>query len=223
MHYETGQFDATRPSRHRRARSGAERRHFGGALRFRSRPLRADLLRSAYRYTRHKHDAEDLVQETYARAWMNYESYEQGTNIRAWMSRIMVNIWMNAHRKSTRRVQETLAGSFTEQDYFAGVLSATPSAEDVALQGQTDDAVKQCFGALPSGFQSVVFYADVCQYPLKDVAEIACIPLGTAMSRRHRAHRRLRAALISSGHQRRAETDAGSRPGPDGGEDVVSP
>ncbi len=169
-------------------------------------PIRADLLHAAYRYTRNKHDAEDLIQETYARAWKKFGTFEQGTNVRAWMSRIMVNIWIDTHRRTTRRVQETLAGSFWEEEHAGEALTATPSAEDVALQDHTDDVLKQCVGTLPMGFQSVIFYADVCQYSMRDVAAIERIPLGTAMSRRHRAHHRLRAQLISSGHEGRGES-----------------
>lgn len=174
-------------------------------------PLRADLLRTASRYTRNRYDAEDLVQETYARAWTRIETFQPGSNMRAWMSRIMVSIWIDMYRRSTRGVSETPVGSLWEEHSAHG-LTATPSAEDVWLQNHADPALEHCLGTLPMPAQAVVFYADVCQLSLKDVAAIERIPLGTVMSRRHRAHRHLRAQLIAGGHHRREERDGSTGP-----------
>jgi RNA polymerase sigma-70 factor, ECF subfamily len=190
-------------------------------------PLRAELLRTAHGYTRNRHDAEDLVQETYARAWSRFGLFEPGTNIRAWLSRIMINLWMNSHRRKTRRVPETLAGSFSDEEHFAPTSAVTPSAEDTVLRDYPGDAVTHFIGMLPSSTQTILYYADVCQFPLKDVAAMAGVPLGTAMSRRHRAHGRLRAQLTSGSHEGSrdcgASTDSCSTSRSAGGEPVVGP
>ena len=165
--------------------SETDRTDSGDSFAVEALPLRPYLLRVAYRYTRNAVDAEDLVQETYLRAWTSYGTYRPGTNIRAWLVRILVNCWVNNYRKSTRSVREALADSlFHESSIHA--LSTTPSAEDVALREHIDEAVTRCLAALPTRFQSVIFYADICDYTLMEVAAIEDIPLGTAMSRRHR-------------------------------------
>ena len=188
-------------------------------------PLRAELLRVAYGHTRNRSDAEDLVQETYARAWSKYDMFEPGTNIRAWMSRIMINLWMNSHRRKTRRVPETLAGSLSDEGHFAQSSAVTPSAEDTVLRDYPGDAVTHFIGMLPISTQAILYYADVCQYPLKDVAAMAGVPLGTVMSRRHRAHGRLRAQLASGSREGCADcgasTDSGSTTHSAEGEPVV--
>ncbi len=171
-------------------------------------PLRPYLQRVAYRYTRSRIDAEDLVQETYLRAWAGFGTYEAGTNIRAWLVRILVNVWMTNHRRSARRVQETLIGCLSEES-AAHPLPVTPSAEDVVLWHHPDEVVKQCLAVLPMSYRVAIYYVDICQYPLKDVAAIEGIPLGTAMSRRHRGLRRLRVHLAANGvHGTAAIADA---------------
>ncbi|WP_197381707.1 RNA polymerase sigma factor [Mycolicibacterium mengxianglii] len=168
-------------------------------------PLRAVLLRVAQHYTKNSYDAEDLVQETYAKAWAHFDSFEPDSNIRAWMMRILVNTWINGHRRTESRPKEALTGSFTDAHVTAARLVA-PSAEDKALQLIPDEVLRDYIRALPTTFQAALFYADVCQYRLKEVAEIERVPLGTAMSRVHRARRRLRSQLLC--HDHGADPDA---------------
>ena len=160
-------------------------------------PLWAELERAARRHTRNSHDAEDLVQETMGKAWARFESFEPGSNLRAWMHRIMVNTWISAHRRSDCRPQEWLTDSFTDTQLAAanGRIGKMPSAEESALEWWPDTALRQAFEALPNNLQTAVYYVYVCQYPFKEIARMEGIPVGTVMSRIHRARRQLRVSL----------------------------
>ena len=160
-------------------------------------PLWAELERAARRYTRNSYDADDLVQETMAKAWAGFESFEPGSNLRAWMHRIMVNTWISAHRRSERRPQEWLTDSFTDMQLAAanGRIGNVPSAEERALEWWPDTDIRQAFEALPNNLQTAVYYVYVCQYPYKEIARMEGIPVGTVMSRIHRARRQLRVSL----------------------------
>jgi RNA polymerase sigma-70 factor (ECF subfamily) len=159
--------------------------------------LRDELVRAARRYAKNAHDAEDLVQETYAKAWAGIESFEPGTNLRAWLFRIMVNTWISSHRRAERRPQETLTDSFTDAQLGADGqrFDTAPSAEHQALQRMPDDRVGQAIRSLNPTLQRAVYYADVCQLAYREIAELESIPLGTVMSRIHRARRLLREVL----------------------------
>lgn len=161
--------------------------------------LRDELSRAARRYTANAHDAEDLVQETYIRAWAGFDSFQPGSNLRAWMFRIMVNTWISAHRRSQRRPQETLTDSITDAQLMAesGRGHTAPSAEAQALQLLPNGDLARAFQSLPESLQSAVFYAYVCQLAYQEIADLERIPVGTVMSRLHRARRQLRAALQS--------------------------
>ena len=178
------------------SREAAELRFASDAL-----PLREELLRIARRYAPNIHDAEDLVQETYVKAWLAFESCTPGYNLRAWMLRIMVNTWIDNHRKTQRRPQEVLAGSVTDEDLSIDRpgYCLSPSAEETALETMPNDLLRQSIHSLPAALQSALFYADVCQFPVRQIAEIECIPMGTVMSRLYRARRRLRSALSETG------------------------
>jgi RNA polymerase sigma-70 factor (ECF subfamily) len=161
-------------------------------------PLRAELGRAALRYTHNAHDAEDLVQETFAKAWAGFGSFDPGTNLRAWMFRIMVNAWISSHRRSERRPRETLTESFTDAQLMAESrrFHTAPSAESQALLLLPDGELRRAFQTLPATLQSVVYYADICQLAYREIADVERIPLGTVMSRLHRARRQLRSALM---------------------------
>jgi RNA polymerase sigma-70 factor, ECF subfamily len=161
--------------------------------------LRDELTRAARRYTANAHDAEDLVQETYVRAWAGFESFQPGTNLRAWMFRIMVNTWISAHRRSQRRPRETLTDAITDAQLMAESQRhhTAPSAESQALQLLPNGDLARAFQALPESLQLAVYYAYVCQLAYQEIADLQRIPLGTVMSRLHRARRQLRAALRS--------------------------
>jgi RNA polymerase sigma-70 factor (ECF subfamily) len=169
-------------------------------------PFWTELERAARRYTRNSYDAEDLVQETMAKAWAGLESFEPGSNLRAWIHRIMVNTWISAHRRSERRPQEWLTDAFTDTQLAAanGRIGNVPSAEEHALEWWPDTEIRQAFEALPHNLQTAVYYVYVCQYPYKEIARMEGIPVGTVMSRIHRARRQLRVSLcgVTSEHGR---------------------
>ena len=202
--------------------SAAARHELDGATRARLEqrftneafPLRAELMRIARRYAASIHDAEDLVQDTFVKAWLSFESCTPGSNLRAWMVRIMVNTWIDNHRKTQRRPREVLAGSVTDAQVSIDrqLRAVVPSAEETALTHLPNHVLQQCIRSLPFALQSALFYADVCQFPVKQIAEIESIPLGTVMSRLHRARSGLRSALAEEttpGLQRQGRSGSG--------------
>jgi RNA polymerase sigma-70 factor (ECF subfamily) len=166
-------------------------------------PLHAELERAARRHTQNVDDAQDLVQETFVKAWAAYDSFDPGSNARAWMHRIMVNTWIGAYRRAERRPQESLVGSFTDPDLAVDNRRshAGPSAEENALEWWPNSVIRQAIQALPERMQHVVYYADVCQYSYKEIAQMDNIPVGTVMSRIYRARARLRVALADFARQ----------------------
>jgi RNA polymerase sigma-70 factor (ECF subfamily) len=155
------------------------------------------LERAARGYTKNLQDAEDLVQETYAKAWAGFDSFDSGTNLRAWMYRIMVNTWISTHRKVQRRPQESLTEEFNDAQLAAESRRspAVASAEAQALTRLPNGDIARAMRTLPQTLQAAVYYADICQLPYREIAAIEGIPLGTVMSRVHRARRQLRLAL----------------------------
>lgn len=153
-------------------------------------PLQTDLLRAARRHTRNLQDAEDLVQETYTKAWTGFHSYTPGTNLRAWMLRIMVNTWISTHRKVQSRPPEILTDDITDAHAIAA-----PSTEFEVLIRAIDPDVRRAVQSLPARLQATLFYADVCELPHKEIAALTGVPVGTVMSRVHNARKRLRSAL----------------------------
>ena len=162
-------------------------------------PLREELSRAARRYTANAHDAEDLVQETFAKAWAGFDSFEDGTNLRAWMFRIMVNCWISGHRRTQRRPVEALTDAITDAQLMSDGRRrhTTESAETQALQSIPDKELVRALQTLPATLQTLVVDAYVHQLAYQEIADLRRIPLGTVMSRLHRARRRLRAALGS--------------------------
>ena len=155
-------------------------------------PLVDQLYRAALRYTRTPADAEDLVQETMAKAYAGFHSFRAGTNLRAWLYRIMTNTWISSYRTAQRRPDEVLSADVTD----VRLSAATPSAELAALDAMGDDEVLDALRALPEGQRMVVYYADVEGFRYKEIAAIMDMPLGTVMSRLHRGRKNLRALLI---------------------------
>jgi RNA polymerase sigma-70 factor (ECF subfamily) len=160
-------------------------------------PVRAELERAARRYTKNFHDAEDLVSETYAKAWAAFDSFQDGTNVRAWMHRILTNAWIDGYRRAESRPREALTDSFTDAQLGSAAtrFDATISPEEHKMHQVPSDAVLIAMRGLPASHQAALFYADVCDLPFKTIAQLAGIPLGTVMSRTHRARRRLETAL----------------------------
>ena len=155
------------------------------------------LYSAALRMTRKPADAEDLVQETYLKAYRSYGSFREGTNLRAWLYRILTNTYINSYRTAQRR-PETTDVEDVEDLYLYRRLAESGderSAEDEALDRFTDEDVKRALEALPEAFRIAVLLADVEGFSYKEISEITDVPIGTVMSRIHRGRRALQKAL----------------------------
>jgi len=186
-----------------------EPEHFGGAAidesdaeltaRFErdAIPLLDQLYGGARRMTRNPADAEDLVQNTMLKAYTGFRSFRQGTHLQAWLFRIMHNTWISDYHKTRRRPIEQLSGQLTDWPQCADWqrFLGCRAAEVEALEALPDSEIVEALHALPHSLRMTVYYAYVCGYPYKEVAEIMGIPIGTVMSRLHRARRRLRMLL----------------------------
>ncbi len=157
------------------------------------------LYSAALRMTRNPADAEDLVQETYLRAYRGFGGFTEGTNLRAWLYRILTNTYINSYRAARRR-PEVADVEDVEDLYLYHRLAAADgtlnrSAEEEALASFTDDEVKAAIESLPEAFRMAVLLADVEGFSYKEIAEITEVPIGTVMSRIHRGRRALQKAL----------------------------
>jgi len=159
------------------------------------------LYAGAMRMTRNPSDAEDLVQETYLKAYRGYGGFEAGTNLKAWLFRILTNTYINRYRQQQRRPDESADVDDVEDFYLyrrlGGVDQARigQSAEDQVLELFTEDEVKHALESLPDSFRMAVLLADVEGFAYKEIAEILDIPIGTVMSRLHRGRKALQKAL----------------------------
>jgi RNA polymerase sigma-70 factor (ECF subfamily) len=170
-------------------------------------PLRAELLRAAMRMTRRPSDAEDLVQDTLVRAYRSFGTLRPDTNTRAWMYQILKNTWINNHRTAQRRVTEVPVEEFGEETAALPSVG-TVSAEATFLAAQPDSEVQSAMAALSDEFRMVVYLADIEGHPYAVVAEMMGTPLGTVMSRLHRARGQLRVQLGGTVRRRRLVTAA---------------
>ena len=153
---------------------------------------------AALRMTRNPSDAEDLVQETMARAYVGMRNFTPGTNVRAWLYRILTNTFINSCRKRSREPAQTLRAEFEQLlDARDGVGQPVRSAESEALDRVGESEVMQALMELPEGFRAAIYLADVEGYPYRDVAEMLEIPIGTVMSRLHRGRGKLRKKLAN--------------------------
>jgi RNA polymerase sigma-70 factor (ECF subfamily) len=162
-------------------------------------PLRDLLYRRAFRMSHNHADAEDLVQETVKKAYTHFDSFRSGTNLNAWLLRILTNTYINGYRQKRRRpVQystEHLTDQYLTEANARSAASALRSAEDHALDLLPDNDIKAAMQALPSQFREVVYYADVEGLRYKEIAALTNTPQGTVMSRLHRGRQRLRTLL----------------------------
>ena len=160
-------------------------------------PLLPNLYSAALRMTRNPADAEDLVQETYLRAYRGFSGFEEGTNLRAWMYRILTNTFINSYRKKQREPVTVQEDDLDEWYLFdkLGESGVEPSAEAEVIRSMPDEDVQKALEALPEGFRLAVLLADVEGFSYKEIAEILGIPIGTVMSRLHRGRRALEKAL----------------------------
>ncbi len=172
-------------------------------------PLLPNLYSAALRMTRNPADAEDLVQETYLRAYRGFSGFEEGTNLRAWMYRILTNTFINSYRKKQREpvtVQEDDLDEWYLYDKL-GESGVEPSAEAEVIRSMPDEDVQRALEALPEGFRLAVLLADVEGFSYKEIAEILGIPIGTVMSRLHRGRRALEKALWETVRERGLVSD----------------
>lgn len=168
-------------------------------------PFIDQLYGAALRMTRNPSDAQDLVQETFVKAFSAFESFQQGTNLRAWLYRILTNTFINSYRKKQR---EPFQGTIDElEDWQMGgatsqTATASRSAEAEAIDHLPDSAVKDALQSIPEDFRLAVYFADVEGFPYKEIAEIMKTPVGTVMSRLHRGRRMLRELLADYAEER---------------------
>ncbi len=165
------------------------------------------LFSTAVRMTRNRADAEDLVQETYMKAWRAYDSYEEGTNLRAWLFRIMTNTYINRYNAKMRRPTETELDDVEELYLYRrlGTIDQSrmsASAEDQMMELFTDDEVKNAIEELPEAFRMPLLLSDVDGFSYKEIAEMLDVPIGTVMSRLHRGRKAMQKRLYEFAKER---------------------
>ena len=165
-------------------------------------PLMSSLYSGALRMTRNPADADDLVQETYLRAFRGFGGFQEGTNLKAWMYRILTNTYINSYRAKQRRPDETDLDEVEDLYLYRrlGGLEAARSgrsAEDELMDTFSEAEVKTAIEELPENFRMAVLLADVEGFSYKEIAEILDIPIGTVMSRLHRGRKALQKKLYN--------------------------
>lgn len=157
-------------------------------------PLMGALSRAARRYTSSKADAEDLLQETMIRAYNGFQGFKEGTNLRAWLFRILKNTWISTHRRRQTRPDEVLVAEFTEST-SSRAAAAHVSAETEVLTLVGDSRLRAALATVSETTRQMMYYADVAGYRNREIAEIMGVPIGTVMSRLHRGRRRVKDLL----------------------------
>ncbi|MDO5097580.1 MAG: sigma-70 family RNA polymerase sigma factor [Corynebacterium sp.] len=161
-------------------------------------PLLDQLYSGALRMTRNPADAEDLVQETYVKAFQAFDSFKAGTNLKAWLFRIMTNSYINSYRKKQRQPIQSSTEDVTDYQLLDSTTHQAvglESAEVVALRNIPDQTIIDAMNTLSADYRMVVYYADVAGLAYKEIADITGTPVGTVMSRLHRGRKQLRNAL----------------------------
>jgi RNA polymerase sigma-70 factor (ECF subfamily) len=161
-------------------------------------PLLSEMYAAALRLTRNPTDAEDVLQETYLRAYRGFGTFKEGTNLRAWLYRILTNAFINTYRKRQREPQTVSDDEVPEWFLYEklGGEAAEASAEAEVLERLPDEDVQEALAALPEQFRLAVLLADVEGFSYKEIAEILEVPIGTVMSRLHRGRRALEKRLV---------------------------
>jgi RNA polymerase sigma-70 factor (ECF subfamily) len=168
-------------------------------------PMLPSLYGAAMRLTRNPADAEDLIQETYLRAFRGFAGFQEGTNLKAWLYRILTNSFINTYRKKQREPQ-TVDGPDDLDEWYLfdrlGAQNVEVSAESEVLDRMPDEDVKRALESIPENFRMAVLLADVEGFSYKEIAEIMDVPIGTVMSRLHRGRKALEKALWDTAKER---------------------
>ena len=175
------------------------------------------LYSAAMRMTRNPADAEDLVQETYLKAYRAYHTFEEGTNLKAWLYRILTNTYINKYRKESRRPSEVDLGSVEDLYLYRRIGSeesadAARTTEDRVLDGLVESDIKSAVENLPENFRLPVLLADLEGFSYKEIAEILDIPIGTVMSRLHRGRKAMQKVLWEYAQERGLLPEGAEKP-----------
>ena len=157
------------------------------------------LYSTALRLTRNTVEAEDLVQDTYMRAFRFYDKFQQGTNFRAWIFKILTNTFINNYRKKARTPHqvefEKVSFSIENQDQYDGPTEWKPEYDEAEFEDMFDDDIKHALDKLSEEFRMIILLADIQGLSYKEISKIADIPIGTVMSRLFRGRRMLQRSL----------------------------
>lgn len=163
------------------------------------------LYAAALRYTKNPTDAEDLVQDTYAKAFVSFHQFQEGTNLKAWLYRILTTTFINNYRKDQRRPLQSNGGEVEDWQLYDAASHTSDqgrSAEDEVLDNIADVDIKSALAAMPEEFRMAVYLADVEGFSYKEIADIIGVPTGTVMSRLHRGRKLLRESLADYAKER---------------------
>jgi RNA polymerase sigma-70 factor, ECF subfamily len=175
-------------------------------------PLMPQLYGAALRWTRNPSDAEDLVQETFAKAFVAWAKFEQGTNLKAWLFRIMTNTHINLYNKRNKDQAKTALDDLEDWQIGQGesiTSISTRSAEAEAMDNLPSGVIKEALDQIPDEFRMVVYYAVVEGLPYAEIADVMGTPVGTVMSRLHRGKKLLKSLLSDYASQEGYRVEAG--------------
>lgn len=158
-------------------------------------PFLDQLYGAALRLTRNPADAEDLVQQTFMRAFAAFDRFEQGTNVKAWLYKILTNTFISSYRKRQREPQTVSADGFEDFSLFDRLVEQNVTPEAEILERIPDEEVKRALEEVPEQFRTAVLLADVEGFSYQEIADITGVPIGTVMSRLHRGRKALQRAL----------------------------
>jgi RNA polymerase sigma-70 factor (ECF subfamily) len=170
-------------------------------------PFLGQLYGTALRLTRNPADADEVVQETFLRAYRSFDQFEQGTNLKAWLYKILTNTFISSYRKKQREPQTVSADANEDFSLYDRLVEANVSPEAELLDKIPDEEVKQALEGIPDQFRTAVLLADVEGFSYQEIADITGVAIGTVMSRLHRGRKALQRALWDYAKQRGMVTE----------------